>query len=114
MKPGSRIYIAGPMSNMPDFNYPTFNAVAAMLRYQGFVVENPAENAEQADWLGYMRLALAQLVRCDAVVMLHGWEHSRGASIEHQLALDLGIPVHRLDDVVNAAPAATCFQVAQR
>lgn len=33
MKP--RTYIAGPMSNCPDYNYPAFHAAAARLRAAG-------------------------------------------------------------------------------
>ena len=88
-----RIYIAGPMSGLPDFNYPVFNAKAAELRALGFHVENPAENRAPhcSSWLGYMRLTVAQLVTCDVVYLLPGWRHSRGACIERQLAVGLGL-----------------------
>ena len=97
-----RIYIAGPMSGLPDFNYPAFDAKAAELRALGFHVENPAENRAPhcRSWLGYMRLTVAQLVTCDVVYLLPGWRYSRGACIEHQLALSLGLRVvdaHALD-----------------
>lgn len=90
-----RIYIAGPMSGLPELNYPAFNAKAADLRAQGFHVENPAENPPPhcQSWLGYMRLAVAQLATRDAVVMLPGWSQSRGACIEHQLAVGMGLEV---------------------
>ena len=42
-------------------------------------------------WLGYMRLAVRQLATCDAVYLLPGWSQSRGACIEHQLAVGLGL-----------------------
>ena len=82
-----RIYIAGPMSGLPDFNYPAFNAKAAELRALGFHVENPAENPAPhcSSWLGYMRLAVAQLATCDAVYLLPGWRHSRGACVSTSL-----------------------------
>jgi hypothetical protein len=88
-----RVYIAGPMSGLPELNYPAFHAKAAELRAQGYHVENPAENPEPAcrSWLGYMRLAVAQLATCDAVYLLPGWSKSRGACIEHQLAAGLGL-----------------------
>lgn len=39
-----RIYIAGPMTGLPDFNFPAFNDMAAILRGLGYHVENPAEH----------------------------------------------------------------------
>lgn len=90
-----RLYLAGPMSGLPDFNYPAFNAEAARLRALGYEVENPAENSDPPckTWQGYMRLAIAQLVRCDAVALLPGWAKSKGACIEVKLADSLLIPV---------------------
>lgn len=90
-----RIYIAGPMTGLPNFNYPAFNACAARLRARGLQVENPAETPPSAcaSWVGWMRLTLAQLLRCDAVHMLPGWQLSRGARIEHDLARGLGLHV---------------------
>lgn len=37
------IYLAGPMSNLPQFNFPAFHTAAAALRAQDFVVISPAE-----------------------------------------------------------------------
>ncbi|HEY8355030.1 MAG TPA: DUF4406 domain-containing protein [Methylophilaceae bacterium] len=90
-----RIYIAGPMTGLPDFNHPAFNAAAAKLRALGYHVENPAENPPPpcGTWLGYMRLAIAQLVTCDIVALLPGWQGSRGALIERTLAIQLGLDI---------------------
>lgn len=90
-----RIYIAGPMTGLPLFNYPAFNTAAQRLRAMGFEVENPAENPEPkcGTWLGYMRMAIRQLVTCDGVALLPGWRGSRGARIERWLAGMLGLIV---------------------
>lgn len=88
-----RVYIAGPVTGVKDDNRPEFTSVAAQLRALGFHVENPLENEPPADptWENWMRLALRQLLTCDRVVLLRGWEHSRGAKLEMQLAAKLGI-----------------------
>ncbi|OBS10807.1 DUF4406 domain-containing protein [Acidihalobacter prosperus] len=92
-----KIYIAGPMTGLPDNNYPAFHRMADELRAHGYHVENPAENASNpppcGTWTGWMRLAIAQLIRCDHILMLNGWQNSRGALIEHRLACDLGLTV---------------------
>lgn len=90
-----RIYIAGPMTGLPELNFPAFHAAAAALRAQGHHVENPAEiNADpKAQWLDCMRMDIARLVMCDAVYMLPGWQNSRGALVEYGLAVGLGLQV---------------------
>jgi hypothetical protein len=97
----TRIYLAGPMSGLPDFNYPAFHQAAKQLRGQGFHVENPAENAapECGSWAAYMRLALRQMLTCNRVVFLPEWEHSKGAQLEYEIAMRLDIPTHRLEDI---------------
>jgi len=94
-----RLYIAGPCTGLPLSNYPAFHAAAAQLRALGFHVENPADNPPPAcgTWLGWMRMAVRQLALCDGVVLLPGWERSKGACAEFRLADDLELPVASLD-----------------
>lgn len=91
--PAKRIYLAGPMTGLPDFNYPAFNAEAARLRALGFHVENPAENQAPpcGTWQGYMRIALRQMLGCEAVAFLPGWAESRGALLERYVAQQVGL-----------------------
>lgn len=98
-----RLYLAGPMSGLPDFNYPAFRAEAARLRALGYQVDNPAENPVPpcGSWTGYMRMALRQLVDCECVVLLPGWMESRGAVIERNLARALDMPVLNAAEVVT-------------
>lgn len=97
-----RIYLAGPMSGIADFNYPAFNQAAEQLRAKGFVVENPAENPQPAcnSWSGYMRLALRQMLTCDMVVFLPNWQTSKGALLEYEVAKQLEIPRFHLGEVL--------------
>lgn len=87
-----KIYIAGPMSGLPRFNYPAFNAEAERLRSLGYQVENPAENPEQDHWQDYMRVAIPQMLTCDAVALLPDWHKSVGAELEHYIATSIGMP----------------------
>lgn len=97
-----RVYISGPMSGMPEMNYPAFHAAEAKLRELGYEVENPANNPdpEPKTWEGFMRMAVKQVCECDSVVCLPGWEDSRGANVEVALAKTLSMDVCGLDDFI--------------
>lgn len=94
----TRLYISGQMTGLPLMNYPAFNAEAARLRALGYHVENPAENPEQSSWVAYMRVAVRQMLTCDKVALLPGWKRSRGALIEHWIAVALGIPARPCEE----------------
>lgn len=88
-----KLYLAGPMTGLPDFNYPTFNRYARLLRELGHVVFNPAEAHDGETGLPlekYFELDLPEVCRADAVAVLPGWRKSRGAQIEVDLARHLG------------------------
>jgi nucleoside 2-deoxyribosyltransferase len=104
-----RIYLAGPMSGLPLENYPAFNAEAARLRAIGYRVENPAENPVQRTWQAYMRQALTQMLKCDAVALLPDWQRSRGALIENGLAVSLGIPARPAAEFQLPDPSPQCW-----
>lgn len=91
------IYLAGPMSGYPDHNVPAFHAAAARIRDFGYRVVSPAEtegeNQEERTWEQWMRRDIKLLVDCDAVAVLPGWEHSRGATLEVHVARALGMPL---------------------
>jgi hypothetical protein len=90
-----RAYLSGPMTGLPDLNFPAFNAEAARLRELGYDVVNPAElNPDpNASWTACMRVDIAALMTCDVIAMLPGWERSKGAKAELQAAGLVDIPV---------------------
>lgn len=53
-------------------------------------VMDAGEGAEH-DWSCYMRADIAEMMRCDAILMMAGWTGSRGAQLELYLALQTGI-----------------------
>lgn len=105
-----QVYIAGPMTGYPDHNHPTFTAAAEWLRGAGFRVISPHElhqpGAHPWDW--YLRRDLAELVKCTRIVMLPGWDDSRGARLEHTVAKALGLQItypHEIGELLRGASA---------
>lgn len=97
-----RIYIAGPMTGLPDFNYPAFFGAADQLREAGYDPINPARQRpdvphQGARWIDYMRLSLRDVADCDGIALLPDWENSRGASLEVHIARSLDLPVRAVE-----------------
>ena len=90
-----KIYVAGPMTGLPGLNFPAFHAATAHLRALGHTVVNPAEvNPDTtAAWEVCMRRDIAELVTCDGIHLLPGWEASRGATLEHHIATQLKLHI---------------------
>jgi DNA-binding transcriptional regulator YdaS (Cro superfamily) len=94
--PTDAVYISGPMTGKPDLNFPSFNAEAARLRNLGLRVVNPAEIQlpPETSWAGFLRYdIIAMLSHCDTVVVLPGWNRSKGAQLEVYLARQLEMRV---------------------
>lgn len=100
-----KLYVAGPMSGCLEMNFPAFHAEAARLRGMGFWIVNPAEiNADPtAGWLECMRADIRELVTCDGIALLPGWEQSRGATVEHTLARGLGLRIYQARHLIGLA-----------
>jgi hypothetical protein len=89
-------YLSGPMTGLPDYNRPAFNEAAAELRSHGFTVWNPAEEFDATSIYPrkiYIRKDIEALLKCDAIVMLDGWENSAGAKLELDIAKELELPI---------------------
>jgi hypothetical protein len=88
------IYVAGPMTGMPEHNFPAFHAAAERFRAAGWRVVNPAENFHGRTDLSrstYLRVDLILLAQCDAIALLSGWERSAGATLEAVVAAEIGL-----------------------
>lgn len=98
------IYLAGPMTGMPEYNYPAFHEAAKALRENGIGVVSPAEihgddTSREREY--YLRRDLQVMLNCGAVVLLPGWSDSDGANLEHQVAVKTGIPCYSIDSVIT-------------
>lgn len=102
-----KLYLAGPMTNLPEFNFPEFNRVAKELREQGYFVLNPAEKDGEVvenssgyktgdshkaikDGFDFREAYLwdvMAVIQSDGIYMLTDWEQSAGARGEHAVAV---------------------------
>lgn len=94
-----RYYLSGPMTGLPELNYPTFRTATEHLRALGHEVYNPSEWEDRYN-KGVFNHQIAFADYCvyiareaDAVVVLPGWKDSKGSRAEVALAHALGKPV---------------------
>jgi hypothetical protein len=102
----TRLYVAGPMTGLPEFNYPAFFAAERALRDLGYDVLNPARvegRSGCSTWLDFMRASLLDLAECDGIATLPGWQDSRGAALEVYIVQSLGLPVQSVASWREAA-----------
>lgn len=95
-----KLYVAGPMTGLPEFNLPAFAEATARLNAKGYEAINPGRRGGTIEgyvWSDYLRLGLADLVTCEGVALLHGWWNSKGAQLEQRVALDLGMVTASLE-----------------
>jgi hypothetical protein len=117
-----RGYVAGPMRDLPDFNFPAFHAAAEKLRAEGHTIFNPAERDEvkfgklknrtgdemlMAKKVGMTTMKLRRDVfaadcawickHADAIYLLPGWESSKGATAERALGIALGLKIVEME-----------------
>lgn len=100
-----KYYLAGPMSGIPEYNFPLFDAVTKFLRNKGLNILSPHEidHGETKETRGnlsygvYMRAGLKLLLECDGVIVLPGWKKSKGTRAELFVARTCDMELHRFD-----------------
>jgi hypothetical protein len=101
-----KLYLAGPMTGIPDFNFPRFHAEAARLRALGYEVVNPAELVPDtaAGWTFCMRKDIEALLSCSGIALMPGRHKSRGALLEHHIARSLEMHVFTVEEITAHHP----------
>lgn len=97
------VYISGPIDGKPDRNEKAFRAAELYLQRMGYQTLVPhdipayahdggcprgyaeGEGHSSACWIRSDLIEM--LVRCDAIYMIEGWEMSRGAKLEFEVAV---------------------------
>ena len=86
-----KVYIAGPMTSLPEFNRPAFFRMAEHVRCSGDVPLNPATLPDGLTQPEYMDICIAMMRCATKVIFLDGWQNSLGARAEMALAEKLGL-----------------------
>ncbi len=108
-----RIYLAGPMTGKPHFNYEAFQEATRLLRAAGHIVTSPVQldmatygiemfynnatgdpdkaKAEGFDLRQAAIIDLNCLINSEAIALLPGFEESRGAMAELAVAKWMGL-----------------------
>ncbi|ALX67279.1 DUF4406 domain-containing protein [Microbacterium sp. XT11] len=110
------LYVSGPMSGRPHFNYPMFKDATEALRAEGYAVISPHEldgeagvdldNFTEADRRAALARDVAAVTKADGVALLPGWHESSGARAEAALANAIPIPARPVGEWIDEARAA--------
>lgn len=95
-----KVYIAGPVSGLPDLNRAAFTKATKNFRDAGHLVVNPLElchDLPEEEWAKCMRRCIVALMDCELMILLDGWQKSTGAMIEYQLAVKLGMETSSIE-----------------
>ena len=99
------IYISGPIKNMTDGNIDAFDKAEKQLKELGYDVLNPHKIGEELNIrffeMGripneedYLKEDIIQMLsKCENVLVLPGWRHSKGSKLEIANALACGLDV---------------------
>lgn len=98
-----KVYLAGPMTGIPDLNTPAFEKVYSIWEDAGWQVFSPSRLNHALDYsVGISKDGLKHVIQTDITCILHvdaiallpGWENSRGVAIELALAQFLDLPIY--------------------
>lgn len=88
-----RVYLSGPITNVKNYKG-LFMFAEELAGWETEQVYNPASQIpSSSSWKQAMHRCLSEITNYDTVVMLPGWNVSRGARLERDVALACGMRV---------------------
>lgn len=91
---GKRVYLSGPITNVKNYKSLFMFAEELAALDGAEQIYNPASQIpSSSSWEQAMHRCLSEITNYDTVVMLPGWNVSRGARLERDVALAWGMRV---------------------
>lgn len=89
------IYLAGKVSGLHEESVKEkFRRANEELAEQGYIIVNPVSVYKKGDnWHASMRANIRMLLECEELHMLPCWQESKGAQLERDIAMRLGMQV---------------------
>ena len=105
------LYLSGKITGNENYRA-DFSAGREALEAAGFAVCSPVDLGlpEDVSWEAAMRADIREMMLCDGVALLPGWEVSRGACVEERLARDLGLPSKPVSAWIEGAGLTGCTE----
>lgn len=100
------LYAIGPVTGIEGDNRPAFNQARRDLKAAGYYVQIPHDYVlSGTPWPEAMRKSIHELTwgAFDGVALLPGWEDSKGACLEKQVAEAIGLEAKTVDEWVEVA-----------
>lgn len=106
------LYAIGPVTGIEGDNRPAFNQARRDLKAAGYYVQIPHDYVlSGTPWPEAMAKSINVLTDADedggllfdGVALLPGWEDSKGACLEKQVAEAIGLPVKTVGDWLEVA-----------
>jgi hypothetical protein len=92
-----KCYISGKITSLPyEEALENFAHSEKRVIKMGYESINPMEEVPLNDdwnWHQYMLADIKLLFNCDAIYMQKNWRESKGARIEHSIAVELGLTI---------------------
>ena len=88
-----KIYIAGSITNDPNYKR-RFVIAEYKIKGLGHTPLNPCKQLGFT-YREYINMGLCELMHCDAIYLLKGWEHSGGACLEKHYAKVIGLEIFK-------------------
>ena len=108
-KKPKKVFLSGPMTGYPGYNFQRFNLAEKQLADAGIECVNPVHICKKykeehvlADKAVFDKMIAEEQEaerECDAILLLDGWQMSKGVRLELKIALEMDMQIFLEEDL---------------